>query len=39
VFCGNAVSGSDLESICAVVKRHGNLSRMELASTVCELLQ
>lgn len=37
-FCGRAVSSAELELICAVVKRYGGLSRLELAHTVCELL-
>jgi hypothetical protein len=38
-FCGVQVSDADLELISGVVKRHAGLSRMELAYTVCELLQ
>lgn len=38
MFCGAAVSRADLDLIGAVVTRYGRLSRMELASTVCELL-
>lgn len=39
VFCGRSFSSSELELIYGVVKRCGGLSRMELAHTVCELLQ
>lgn len=38
-FCGKPVSGAELQLIDDVVRRHGALSRMELANTVCELLQ
>jgi Domain of unknown function (DUF4338) len=38
-FCGRAFSGAEVQLICTVVQRYGGLSRMELASTVCELLQ
>ena len=38
-FCGRQFSGDELQLICAVVKRYPKLSRMELAHTVCELLQ
>ena len=38
-FCGKQFSGAELQLIGEVVKRHGALSRMELAHTVCELLQ
>ncbi len=38
-FCGRQFSSAELELICAVVKRYAGLSRMELAHTVCELLQ
>ena len=37
-FCGQLVSGAELQLIGGVVQRYGNLSRMELAHTVCELL-
>jgi hypothetical protein len=39
VFCGRRFDGAELQLICAVVKRCAGLSRMELAHTVCELLQ
>jgi len=39
VFCGRRFDRTELELICAVVKRCAGLSRMELAHTVCELLQ
>jgi hypothetical protein len=39
VFCGRSFSSAELQLICGVVKRCGGLSRMELAHTVCELLQ
>lgn len=38
-FCGRQFSKVDLKLIGDVVKHHGGLSRMELANTVCELLQ
>ncbi|MFI4939886.1 MAG: DUF4338 domain-containing protein [Burkholderiales bacterium] len=38
-FCGRQFSGDELQLIGEVVKRHVGLSRMELAHTVCELLQ
>jgi hypothetical protein len=38
-FCGRQFSGGELQLIGDVVKRHAGLSRMELAHTVCELLQ
>ena len=38
-FCGNPVSETELKLITSVVSRHGGLSRMELAHTVCELLE
>jgi hypothetical protein len=38
-FCGRQFSGGELDLIGEVVKRHAGLSRMELAHTVCELLQ
>jgi len=38
-FCGRQFSSAELQLICAVVKRCAGLSRMELAHTVCELLQ
>ena len=38
-FCGRQVTDAELKLICEVVKRHARLSRMELAHTVCELLQ
>jgi hypothetical protein len=38
-FCGRQFSSAELQLICAVVKRCAELSRMELAHTVCELLQ
>jgi hypothetical protein len=38
-FCGRQFSVAELQLICGVVERHGGLSRMELANTVCELLQ
>lgn len=38
-FCGRQLSATDLQLICSVVERYPNLSRMELAHTVCELLQ
>jgi hypothetical protein len=37
-WCGRQFSSGELQLICEVVKRHGGLSRMELAHTVCELL-
>ena len=38
-FCGKPVKDADLKLIIDVVNRYGRLSRMELAHTVCELLQ
>jgi hypothetical protein len=38
-FCGRSFSSAELELIYEVVKRYGGLSRMELAHTVCELLE
>ena len=38
-FCGVQVSDAELQLISDVIKRHAGLSRMELANTVCELLQ
>lgn len=38
-FCGRNVSDAELKLICEVVHRYAGLSRMELAHTVCELLQ
>ncbi len=38
-FCGRQFSSAELQLICEVVKRYAGLSRMELAHTVCELLQ
>lgn len=38
-FCGRQFSRDELQLIGEVVKRHAGLSRMELAHTVCELLQ
>lgn len=38
-FCGRQFSDVELQLIGEVVKRHAGLSRMELAHTVCELLQ
>ena len=38
-FCGKRVKDADLKLIIDVVNRHGRLSRMKLARTVCELLQ
>ncbi len=38
-FCGRQFSSTEMQLICEVVKRHAGLSRMELAHTVCELLQ
>ena len=38
-FSGKSFSSAELELITQVVKRCGGLSRMELAHTVCELLQ
>jgi len=37
-FCGERVTAAELELIREVVARFGNLSRTELANTVCELL-
>jgi hypothetical protein len=39
LFCGKQVTNTELELICEVVNRYAGLSRMELAQTVCELLQ
>lgn len=38
-FCGRQFSSAELQLICELVKRCAGLSRMELAHTVCELLQ
>jgi Domain of unknown function (DUF4338) len=38
-FCGRPFSSAELQLIGAVVRRCTGLSRMELAHTVCELLQ
>jgi hypothetical protein len=38
-FCGRSFSSAELQLICGVVKGCAGLSRMELAHTVCELLQ
>ena len=38
-FCGKQVGDAELKLISDVVKRYSCLSRMELAHTVCELLQ
>ena len=38
-FCGRQFSAAEVQLICAVVQRCAGLSRMELAHTVCELLQ
>ena len=38
-FCGKHVTDAELQLISEVVRRYGALSRMELAHTVCELLQ
>ncbi len=38
-FCGKQFSNDELQLIGDVVKRFSGLSRMELAHTVCELLQ
>jgi hypothetical protein len=38
-FCGREFSGAELQLIAALVQRCAGLSRMELAATVCELLQ
>lgn len=38
-FCGRQFSSAELELIREVVKRYPKLSRMELAHTVCELLE
>jgi hypothetical protein len=38
-YCGREFSSSDLQLIDDVVKRYAGLSRMEMAHTVCELLQ
>ena len=38
-FCGRQFGSAELKLICAVVKSCAGLSRMELAHTVCELLQ
>lgn len=37
-FCGEAVSQEDLSLIQQVIERYPNLSRTELANTLCELL-
>jgi len=37
-FCGKSVSDAELQLIDGVVRRYVNLSRTELAHTVCELL-
>ncbi len=39
IFCGRQFSVEDLKLVREVVTRHSGLSRMELALTVCELLQ
>lgn len=38
-FCGKAVTGDELSLISQVVERYPNLSRTELANTLCELLR
>ena len=38
-FCGQPVCASELQLICDVVANHRQLSRLELANTLCELLQ
>jgi hypothetical protein len=38
-YCGRQFSSGDLQLIGDVVKRYAGLSRMEMAHTVCELLQ
>jgi len=38
-FCGQPVSASQIRLICDVVTNHQQLSRLELASTLCELLE
>jgi hypothetical protein len=38
-FCGRPFSSDELQLIGEVVKRYAGLSRMEMAHTVCELLQ
>jgi hypothetical protein len=38
-FCGREFSGAEVQLIAALVQRCAGLSRMELAATVCELLQ
>lgn len=38
-FCGRQFSAAEVQLICTVAQRCGGLSRMELAHTVCELLQ
>lgn len=38
-FCGRQFSSAELQLIGEVVKRYSGLSRLELANTVCELLQ
>lgn len=38
-FCGTPVTEGELKLILDIVNRYGRLSRMELAHTVCELLQ
>jgi len=37
-FCGETVTGEQLELIKSITKRYQNLSRTELAATACELL-
>lgn len=39
LFCGREFSTEELKLVREVVTRHAGLSRMELAFTVCELLQ
>ena len=38
-FCGKQITHDDIKLIDDIVKRCGGLSRMELAHTVCEVLQ
>ena len=38
-FCGREFSSAEVQLIAALVQRCAGLSRMELAATVCELLQ
>jgi hypothetical protein len=38
-FCGRHVTETELHLICEVINLYAGLSRMELAHTVCELLQ